>query len=148
MSSPAGANSRQVRTRAKQACLHCNQRRIRCNVLQERPCQNCVALNVPCEIGVSKRGKYPRKKTPGKLSTPRKDGSGPSISETPSADHPHTPSATSTLQRSLHLKSHDSPLTGQPRVNPYIPGDPAVSHQTVFLGESSPLTVVIDEGHT
>ena len=58
MSSQEASGHRQVRTRAKQACLHCNRRRIRCNVLQMRPCQNCLSLNVPCEIGVSKRGKY------------------------------------------------------------------------------------------
>lgn len=45
------------RTRAKKACLSCNSRRVRCNVLEMQPCQNCVSWNLTCEVGVSRRGK-------------------------------------------------------------------------------------------
>lgn len=37
------------RKRARQACLACNSRRVKCNVVEERPCANCKAGNVPCE---------------------------------------------------------------------------------------------------
>lgn len=45
------------RTRAKKACLACNARRVRCNVLDMQPCRNCVSWNLACELGVSRRGK-------------------------------------------------------------------------------------------
>ncbi|EHA23703.1 hypothetical protein ASPNIDRAFT_180188, partial [Aspergillus niger ATCC 1015] len=131
MSSQESSGHRQVRTRAKQACLHCNKRRIRCNVLQMRPCQNCLALNVPCEIGVSKRGKYPRKKS----ARQQTDGNSVQLpaSSAKGGNHSFTVSAG---DKSDAKESHVHP----------IPGDAASAHPTVFFGESSPLTVVIDEG--
>ncbi|KGO44004.1 hypothetical protein PEX1_008470 [Penicillium expansum] len=50
-------SSDRPRTRAKKACLSCNSRRVRCNVLEMQPCQNCVSWNLTCEVGVSRRGK-------------------------------------------------------------------------------------------
>ncbi|RAK95994.1 Zn(II)2Cys6 transcription factor [Aspergillus ibericus CBS 121593] len=156
MTSPEQSSPRQVKTRAKQACLHCNRRRIRCNVMQVHPCQNCVMLNVPCEIGVSKRGKYPRKKAVGHHDASDKDAvSGHSISESPAArygiatqaaDH-LTPLSMGppVLQRQLESGKHAH--TQARKHTPFISQDStSVSHQTVFFGESSPLTVVIDEG--
>ncbi|OJZ90206.1 hypothetical protein ASPFODRAFT_178569 [Aspergillus luchuensis CBS 106.47] len=135
MSSQEASGHRQVRTRAKQACLHCNRRRIRCNVLQMRPCQNCLSLNVPCEIGVSKRGKYPRKKTARQHAMSHTDGNSVQLPTSSGKGRSH---------------SSTSPSGGkdeerEPHVHP-ISGDAASAHQTVFFGESSPLTVVIDEG--
>ena len=43
------ANGQPQRKRARQACLACNARRVKCNVVEERPCANCKAGNVPCE---------------------------------------------------------------------------------------------------
>ncbi|PLB46236.1 Zn(II)2Cys6 transcription factor [Aspergillus steynii IBT 23096] len=153
MTPEADPGHRQGRIRARQACLHCNRRRIRCNVLEKRPCENCVAMNVPCEVGVSKRGKYPRKKNNSKThrpTTPR------------SASHPISPpvltdstvSSASRTEESLLTESNVSStslqakhwlphgLVNGPRAPWISPGDSTC----VFLGESSPLTCVIDEG--
>ena len=48
------------RKRARQACLACNARRVKCNVTEKQPCDNCVAGNVACETRASRRGKHPR----------------------------------------------------------------------------------------
>ncbi|KAL4919260.1 fungal-specific transcription factor domain-containing protein [Aspergillus aurantiobrunneus] len=98
--------------RAKQACVHCHGRRIRCDVLQQRPCSNCVAQDVPCELGVSRRGKYPRKKLKSQSM------------EQPALTSPSNPSIPSPSQTT---SNHPSP-----------------NEPTVFLGESSPLTSVMD----
>ncbi|PYI09759.1 Zn(II)2Cys6 transcription factor [Aspergillus sclerotiicarbonarius CBS 121057] len=155
MTSPEQSGSRQVKTRAKQACLHCNRRRIRCNVMEVRPCQNCVTLNVPCEIGVSKRGKYPRKKATCHGAPQQDQGSEQSISESPASGHgvaiptgDHlTPSSIGSPVLQRRLESGKQAHTRARQQVPFISGDStSVSHQTVFFGESSPLTVVIDEG--
>ncbi|KAL6231201.1 hypothetical protein BDW75DRAFT_248072 [Aspergillus navahoensis] len=104
--------------RAKQACIHCHGRRIRCDVLQQRPCSNCVAQEVHCEVGVSRRGKYPRKKTFKSLQTTQ-PGQAIQAPEAPSA----TSRATSSALHAAKARINDS---------------------TVFLGESSPLTSVMD----
>lgn len=49
------------RKRARLACIACNARRVKCNVIESRPCRNCVAANALCETRESKRGKHPRK---------------------------------------------------------------------------------------
>ncbi|KIW03657.1 uncharacterized protein PV09_04979 [Verruconis gallopava] len=51
---------RQPRKRARQACLSCNQRRVKCDVTERMPCRHCEAADVPCEIRESRRGKHPR----------------------------------------------------------------------------------------
>ncbi|KAJ6782325.1 hypothetical protein PWT90_10942 [Aphanocladium album] len=48
------------RRRARQACTHCNARRVKCNVTEKVPCDNCVAADTQCELRVSRRGKHPR----------------------------------------------------------------------------------------
>lgn len=48
------------RSRAKHACKECNQRRIRCDVMDKLPCTNCEASQATCLILPSKRGRYPR----------------------------------------------------------------------------------------
>ncbi|OJJ99639.1 hypothetical protein ASPACDRAFT_43263 [Aspergillus aculeatus ATCC 16872] len=116
-----------ARTRAKQACLHCNRRRIRCNVQETRPCHNCIVTNVPCTIGVSKRGK---------TATP---------SHTPSpSSHLADNKVSLSLPNDQHSLAQRDPLGNL--TTPPISEQADYSHQTVFLGESSPLTVVIDEG--
>ncbi|KAB8234160.1 Zn(II)2Cys6 transcription factor [Aspergillus alliaceus] len=159
MSSEVDTGPHPTRKRARQACLHCNRRRIRCNVLETRPCQNCVSLNVPCEVGVSKRGKYPRKKALRQSATSTHQEDSTIADSIISADHSsfqpddsssvHIDASTSPDQR-FHL-GHRSNAANHPGISfgpPWIsPGDTAsISQQTVFLGESSPLTCVIDEG--
>ncbi|KAL2867235.1 Zn(II)2Cys6 transcription factor [Aspergillus lucknowensis] len=98
--------------RAKQACLHCHRRRIRCDVLQQRPCSNCVAQEVACELGISQRGKYPRKK---------------SLKRQAAQPQPILPDI-------------PTPATATTTASP----KQRITEPTVFLGESSPLTSVMD----
>ncbi|KAL4905097.1 hypothetical protein BDW74DRAFT_185214 [Aspergillus multicolor] len=114
--------------RAKQACLQCHRRRIRCDVLQQQPCSNCVAQEVACEVGVSRRGKYPRKKN------------GKSTSDSPSATL--QPRSQSQL---LPLPDFTSP-TNTTSTSSTLPSPTRqiINDSTVFLGESSPLTSVMD----
>ncbi|KAK9852150.1 hypothetical protein MYU51_008449 [Penicillium brevicompactum] len=118
------------RTRAKKACLACNSRRVRCNVLEMQPCQNCVSWNLSCEVGISRRGKYPRRKKKGAARTLPKPGDGATnTSSTPPLE-----------QAQLSLNSQKRyPPTG-------LAASEQAIHKTVFLGESSPLTCVVDEG--
>ncbi|OGE48940.1 hypothetical protein PENARI_c024G07349 [Penicillium arizonense] len=94
-----------------------------------QPCQNCVSWNLSCEIGESRRGKYPRRKKKGSARL--------SATSTNSAAND---SDTQEAQRSLPLTQYSK----------YPPSRPATTddaiHKTVFLGESSPLTCVVDEG--
>ncbi|KAL3457426.1 fungal-specific transcription factor domain-containing protein [Aspergillus heterothallicus] len=118
--------------RAKQACIHCHRRRIRCDVLQQRPCSNCVSQDVPCELGVSQRGKYPRKKTL-KCQPSQPQRILPEIA-TPAPTASVSPHAVSNNPASLnhHTRSIAS----------HVPQ--RITEPTVFLGESSPLTSVMD----
>lgn len=56
----ADSDGQPQRKRARQACLACNARRVKCNVTERQPCDNCVAGNVACETRESRRGKHPR----------------------------------------------------------------------------------------
>ncbi|KAJ5490667.1 hypothetical protein N7453_011492 [Penicillium expansum] len=122
-------SSDRPRTRAKKACLSCNSRRVRCNVLEMQPCQNCVSWNLTCEVGVSRRGKYPRRKKKGSART----------STTP--NNTANPSDSRIIQGQFPLPGHSSQY---PPARPVAAED--AIHKTVFLGESSPLTCVVDEG--
>ncbi|KAL4783300.1 fungal-specific transcription factor domain-containing protein [Aspergillus varians] len=110
--------------RAKQACVHCHGRRIRCDVLQQRPCSNCVTQEVACELGVSRRGKYPRKKSGRPQSTQQ------SVSQ-PDLDLTSPASTVSPVAETI-----DNPRNHGPRQT--------INEPSVFLGESSPLTSVMD----
>ncbi|KAJ5660703.1 uncharacterized protein N7484_000075 [Penicillium longicatenatum] len=122
----ATTNSDRPRTRAKKACMACNSRRVRCNVLEMQPCQNCVAWNLVCDVGVSRRGKYPRRKKKASIDT--------EVS-------PVTTNAP--VNRSVQ-SVHDQGPRYVPSARPATTDDSI--HETVFLGESSPLTCVVDEG--
>ncbi|KAJ5186103.1 hypothetical protein N7491_006026 [Penicillium cf. griseofulvum] len=93
-----------------------------------QPCQNCVSWNLTCEVGVSRRGKYPRKKK-GLART----------STTP--NNTANESDSRVRQRQFPLPGHSSQY---PPARPTIADD--AIHKTVFFGESSPLTCVVDEG--
>ncbi|KAF3007033.1 hypothetical protein E8E15_000258 [Penicillium rubens] len=94
-----------------------------------QPCQNCVSWNLTCEVGVSRRGKYPRRKKKGSARTST------------------TPINTANASDSRVIQGQ-FPLPGQ--TSQYPPTRPVTTedaiHKTVFLGESSPLTCVVDEG--
>ncbi|KAJ5358284.1 hypothetical protein N7541_005442 [Penicillium brevicompactum] len=98
-----------------------------------QPCQNCVSWNLSCEVGISRRGKYPRRKKKGAARTLPKpvepaDGA-TNTSNTPPLE-----------QAQLSLNSQQRyPPTG-------LAASEHAIHKTVFLGESSPLTCVVDEG--
>ncbi|KAL2824378.1 fungal-specific transcription factor domain-containing protein [Aspergillus cavernicola] len=102
--------------RAKQACVHCHSRRIRCDVLQNRPCSNCVSQDVKCAVGVSRRGKYPRKKSVKVQSAQHQPEQ-----ETLQIATPSTTTAHSVIDKNVPTQT----------VN-------------VFLGESCPLTSVMN----
>lgn len=48
--------------RARQACIVCNTRRVKCNVTESMPCRNCLADGQRCEVRESRRGKHPRRR--------------------------------------------------------------------------------------
>ncbi|KAI8713951.1 Zn(2)-C6 fungal-type domain-containing protein [Fusarium sp. LHS14.1] len=48
--------------RAKTACTACKARRVKCDVLEARPCWHCRNRNTRCELTESQRGKYDRSK--------------------------------------------------------------------------------------
>ncbi|KAL4945258.1 hypothetical protein BDV06DRAFT_231422 [Aspergillus oleicola] len=134
--------------RAKQACVHCHRRRIRCNVLQQHPCSNCMAQEVPCEIGVSRRGKYPRKKG---LKSQAKLQSQSQSQSPPRPDIDFTSPSTTTGPSPAETTT--TAAQDASRARPYTqylhPLDPNIARRkitepTVFLGESSPLTSVMD----
>ncbi|CAI4214026.1 unnamed protein product [Parascedosporium putredinis] len=49
-----------LRKRAKQACVPCNARRVKCDAGDKTPCTNCSSAGTVCEIRESRRGKHPR----------------------------------------------------------------------------------------
>ncbi|KIH95331.1 hypothetical protein SPBR_03904 [Sporothrix brasiliensis 5110] len=49
--------------RARQACIACNARRVKCTVTESMPCRNCLVDGQRCEVRESRRGKHPRKRT-------------------------------------------------------------------------------------
>jgi hypothetical protein len=49
-----------MRKRARQACVACNTKRVKCNVTDELPCRNCAHAGLRCEVRESRRGKHPR----------------------------------------------------------------------------------------
>ncbi|KAH7113238.1 fungal-specific transcription factor domain-containing protein [Dendryphion nanum] len=57
----ADHNGQPRRRRARLACISCNSRRVKCDVIESQPCTNCIANHVPCETRESRRGKHPRR---------------------------------------------------------------------------------------
>lgn len=58
--SPFPANMKESRKRARQACIECNAKRIKCNVIEEFPCRTCADKELSCEVRESRRGKHAR----------------------------------------------------------------------------------------
>ena len=54
---------RDSRKRARQACVACNTRRVKCNVTEVTEgtrCHNCAERGIDCDVRESRRGKHPR----------------------------------------------------------------------------------------
>ncbi|KAJ5129134.1 uncharacterized protein N7515_005173 [Penicillium bovifimosum] len=92
-----------------------------------QPCQNCVAWNLACEVGISRRGKYPRRKKKG-------------LTRTPTSNETTNAAKSRVLQGQLLVSGQCLQYT---QARPSTSED--AIHKTVFLGESSPLTCVVDE---
>lgn len=148
----ADTNGQPQRKRARQACLACNSRRVKCNVTEQQPCENCLTANVPCETRESRRGKHPRPSK--KHQSEEKDVASSSSSRGPHADEVAASHALASLHRNrpsdaLNL-NHDVST-----VESYIQTDSEASPRTqdpkqeddgdVFLGESTALRYVQDE---
>lgn len=97
----------QQRRRARQACTHCNARRVKCNVTEKVPCDNCVAAGTQCQLRVSRRGKHPRHRPGQDLS--KQSLSPPSQSNAPS--RPEQPTSSSQIQPPAPPPPAHTPLT-------------------------------------
>lgn len=51
---------KEFRKRARQACVACNARRVKCNVAEGVPCRNCAVRDLECEVRESRRGRHRR----------------------------------------------------------------------------------------
>lgn len=136
------------RKRARQACTHCNSRRVKCNVTEAMPCDNCVAGGTTCELRESRRGKHPRVKLGQDIKhQTRSRGPRQSISSisAPTPAGPQTTASTST---------HESPFAqdelGQASLA--LASLARGSHRSddnegaVFLGESTSIRYVGKDG--
>ncbi|KAG0649460.1 Cutinase transcription factor 1 alpha [Hyphodiscus hymeniophilus] len=116
-------NGRQ-RSRAKKACKACNSRRVRCNVMEEQPCKNCKTGDVSCELMKSRRGKYVLKPFPGA-----------SYSNGSEKDVDDSTSERAARETTISLLHTAAASTTSPRT-------PVNAADTVFLGESSSISLV------
>ncbi|KAJ5774777.1 hypothetical protein N7457_009673 [Penicillium paradoxum] len=130
--SPTEASRREVAKRVSRACLHCRQRKSRCdldaNGTGKPPCQRCVRENRECVLGGSNRGGRRIRKnkiknfTPATITSPSKnsDASSPTNSENrqvqsatypgPLVFLPPNPSATS-----ASVEEDDNSISSVPR---------------------------------
>ncbi|KAH8693866.1 putative cutinase transcription factor 1 alpha [Talaromyces proteolyticus] len=124
---------RVVKPRAKRACITCNARRVRCNVTEKQPCDNCRTAGTHCEIGVSRRGKYPRY----------------IVSPHPNSIPPRPQDESGTTNRDVMGIKRDILSPDSPNSTPFTTRSAQIKselEQTIFFGESSPLTCVVEEG--
>ena len=139
------------RKRARQACLACNARRVKCNVTETQPCHNCIAANVACETRESRRGKHPRpsKKRHSIVST-ASDVQPPTNDQTQHADEV----AGAHVLASLRDITNDGSNGEIPAFANHFQPEPQLLQQQdsrheedgdVFLGESSSLGYVPNE---
>lgn len=110
-----------MKSRAHQACYACNSRRVRCHVVETRPCQNCKDQGIPCELRESRRDRYRRGqilppqcfKTPDLRNTDKNDNNIIECAQEP------------TLHRDA--SSQENPLTQYTTQVPPPPSTPTVS---------------------
>ncbi|KAF9885353.1 hypothetical protein FE257_012970 [Aspergillus nanangensis] len=125
------------RCRAKRACCRCNARRVKCNVVESNPCENCIKANAPCKVIESRRGKHLRKtsKRTGNNTPPRTvravDASSPGAAPVPTTTH-NSPVA-----------RNESVTTPFPRAANTTPAQETERDgDALFLGESATLQFV------
>lgn len=137
--------NRGKRSRAKHACKECNQRRVRCDVMDKHPCSNCEASQSTCLILPSKRGRYPRKSRPSTIKNEASDKpqvktqatSTPMLSSsvTTTSSARTAPTQQSSTQETVSEKALPVPMTAL--------ADAAVPEDgNLFFGESNFLTLV------
>lgn len=116
-----------LRKRARQACNHCNARRVKCNVTEAVPCDNCVAAGTDCELRESRRGKHPRVRL-------GQNGKRASISAAPPADGvKHPPAAQPNLLGISPSENHPT-FAGS---SPSLAGDGTSAFANDELGQAS-----------
>lgn len=117
-------NGGHKRSRAKHACKECNQRRVRCDVMNKHPCTNCETSQSTCLILPSKRGRYPRKNRQSNVK--REPRESPQVNTKP---------ASSTDEGTAEERTPPAPLKALT--------DAAVPEEgSLFFGESNFLTLV------
>ncbi|KAF2093361.1 hypothetical protein NA57DRAFT_48207 [Rhizodiscina lignyota] len=136
------------RKRARQACHACNARRVKCNVIESLPCDNCAAAGISCEIRESRRGRHPRQS---RASISRDSD----LQQT--ADHDAANVLTHLRADSGAASSHALPALSQNSRSSEVPSDDTATAQSpkapldssrpeddgaVFLGESTSIRYV------
>ncbi|KAM3551447.1 hypothetical protein MY1884_007715 [Beauveria asiatica] len=111
------------RRRARQACTHCNARRVKCNVTEKVPCDNCVAAGTQCQLRVSRRGKHPRYRPGQEPAKPSPTSQSQSQSTSPAAAAAAGPQSSSHIQTPAHA-SPPPPPQQLPVVPPQPPLQP------------------------
>ncbi|KAH6972332.1 cutinase transcription factor 1 alpha [Ilyonectria sp. MPI-CAGE-AT-0026] len=157
------------RKRARQACLSCNSRRVKCDVTEHSPCTNCATAEIRCSVRESRRGKHPR---PSRGST-SKDLTQNAGHQSPESIHVDTTHISGDSPPDEHVAAsqvlaglaqteaievlqppppreaieQNAPLPSQQEISEYIQ-PPRVSRQedesSVFLGESTSMRYLHD----
>lgn len=122
------------RSRAKHACKECNQRRVRCDVMDKHPCSNCEISQSTCLILPSKRGRYPRKN---RQSSVKQEAA--ETLQVNSNNAASTKARESSTDETAPERTPPAPMKAQP-------GASAPEAGNLFFGESNFLTLV-PSGH-
>ncbi|EEU33922.1 uncharacterized protein NECHADRAFT_12238, partial [Fusarium vanettenii 77-13-4] len=128
---------------AKTACTACKARRVKCDVLEARPCWHCRNRNTRCELTESQRGNKLRKRAHGQsdgLQSIDKAGDPEfPIAHDPADINPVDPHAVSAYGDG----QVDSPAQGQASTQLDRNQQPDHEASTLYLGEAFSLTFVI-----
>ncbi|KAI9150288.1 Cutinase transcription factor 1 alpha [Paramyrothecium foliicola] len=150
------------RKRARQACVACNSRRVKCDIADKVPCTNCASANVKCTLRESRRGKHPRisRRSRVKDTSSTEPENGPALKESPSDNgqtlpHPDDVAASevlATLARDRPAaNSGRQPVSNDGRQDETLNATSIVSYDDtrpedegaeVYLGESSSIRFV------
>ena len=121
---------------------------MKCDVTERRPCHNCEAADIPCEIRESRRGKHPRPSRHSVARSSISEGTGlptqpPNTGHT--ADHVEASHALASLARpGQNFEWRDNPL---PKSEDPVSRDEQRQEDdgAVFLGESTSIRYVHEE---
>ncbi|KAM0254494.1 hypothetical protein ACHAQJ_006712 [Trichoderma viride] len=148
--SPSPAKVDGKKSRAKHACRECNTRRVRCDVMEKKPCSNCLAAGASCEVLPSKRGRYPRRsrrllqQTSGESSAQPSSGASTSLKahSTPLDIPSHGDARLDTATPQNHAPQEFQDLEREDVLPPTSSSSPSPTPGTRFFGESNFLTLV------